>query len=79
MPFQIHIESGPKIMAHTPTFPSRKYWYRIRTVTVDGILLDGHVQVRHRDGRTDVMTCYKNSCVLGQQIDWLIRMNADKL
>ena len=79
MPYSISIESGPKITSYTSTFPARRYWYQIRTVTVDGVKLKGHVQVRHRQGRTDVITCYENSCVLGQQIDWMIRMNTDIL
>jgi hypothetical protein len=71
-----HIIPGEKITAYTSTFPSRRYWYRHDRVIVDGVTLEGFIQIRSRDGRVETSTCYKDSCVMGKQVEWLVRQNA---
>jgi hypothetical protein len=71
--FKIH--AGSKIVAFTPTFPSRRYWYRHDLVFADGVKLEGHIQVRHRHGRIETMTCFQDCCVIGSNVEWLMRMN----
>ena len=58
------------------------YWYRHDTVEIDGKVL-GYIQVRHYHkrgrwpARTESITCFKNACVLGTDVGWLIRMNTN--
>ncbi len=66
---------GEKITAHTATFPARSYWYRHNKVEIDGKVLDGFIQYCHRANRVEVITCYKDACVTGTNIEWLTRMN----
>ncbi len=69
------VVAGKRITAYTSTFPARRYWYRHDTVLADGVLLVGRVQVKSIGKRIEVITCYKNSCVLGRDLDWLERQN----
>ena len=56
-------------------------WYRHDKVEVDGKTLEGYIQVRKRTygsrigKRIETITCFKGSCVLGHDVNWLIRMN----
>ncbi len=56
-------------------------WYRHDKVQVDGVPLDGMIQVRRRHYgkriglRTERMTGFQNSCVLGEDVTWLARQN----
>lgn len=56
-------------------------WYRHDVVMVDDKPLEGHIQVRRRyygkriGHRMDTITCYKDSCVCGHNIEWLARQN----
>jgi len=69
------ITPGVKIAAYASTFPARRYWYRHDTVTANGVVLEGCIQVRCRNGRTESITCYRDSCVIGSDAAWLERMN----
>ena len=66
---------GEKIVTHTSTFPARRYWYRHNRVEVNGTVLEGYIQYRHKSGRVETITCFHDSCVLGTNIEWLKRMN----
>lgn len=68
-------EMGKQQIAYTPTFPARRYTYRHDTVYADGVKLEGIIQTRVRFGRTEVITAFRNSCVMGYQPEWLERMN----
>lgn len=56
---------------------TRGGWYRHDTVTVDGKQLDGFMQVRRRNKRTESITCYRDACVLGHDVAWLQRVQGD--
>lgn len=83
-PATVHIIPGKKQTSYTSMFPSRRYWYRHDKVEVNGTLLDGFIQTKCRNygkrigTRVETITCYGDACVMGQSVDWLIRMNADK-
>jgi hypothetical protein len=62
-------------IAYTSTFPARRYKYRHDRLQENGELLDGFVQVRVKFGRTEVITNYGNSCVMGRNHDWLRAQN----
>lgn len=72
---EIKIHMGQRQTAYTSTFPARRYWFRHDNVSLDGVMLSGHIQTRCRFGRIDVMTSFKDSCVQGRQVEWLVRMN----
>jgi hypothetical protein len=56
-------------------------WYRHDTVTVDDKPLEGFIQVRRRylgkrfGHRMETTTCYKQTCVMGNNVEWLARQN----
>jgi hypothetical protein len=52
-------------------------WYRHDYVIANGKELLGYIQVRRRHGRTEAITCFPHtsSCVIGQDVPWLIRQN----
>ncbi len=66
---------GLKVVAYTATWPSRRYWYRHDVILLGDRPLEGFVQTRCYRGRYEVITCHGNACVLGKNVDWLIRMN----
>ena len=53
-------------------------WYRHDTVVLDGVALEGWIQVRRRarSHTIDVITGFGNACVLGSDIAWLIGANS---
>lgn len=82
-PATVRIIPGEKQTSYTNTFPACRYWYQHSKVEVNGIVLDGFIQTKHTSSkrfgsRVETITCYGNSCVMGQSVDWLIQMNADK-
>lgn len=50
-------------------------WYRHDTVTVEGVQLEGYIQVRKANHRSDTITVFRDSCVLGHDWPWLHKMN----
>ena len=56
-------------------------WYRHDQVVVDGKTLEGFIQVKRRylgkktGHRIEAITCYKSTCVLGSNWQWLARQN----
>ena len=64
------------ITTYTSTFPARRYQYRHYALTHNGVELEGFVQVKKIGKRVETITCFSNSCVMGAQKDWLVRMNA---
>lgn len=52
-------------------------WYRHDSVYVGGVKLEGHIQVMRRAGRIEAITCFRDKCVVGSYVDWLIRMNRE--
>lgn len=50
-------------------------WYRHDEVFVGERKLEGTIQVRRRHGRIERTTGFGNSCVLGMDIQWLLKMN----
>jgi len=51
-------------------------WYRHDTYFVDGVKLEGSVQTSTNGrGGHDVHTGFRNSGVMGRNLDWLLRMN----
>ena len=73
---EVHRNRGFAIRASHGTL-----WYRHDRIKVNGKLLEGSIQVRERtfgsklSRRIDTMTCFKDACVRGHNIVWLIRMN----
>lgn len=71
---------SPYKIEHGQTITSRwGQWYRHDKVIVDGKPLDGFIQVRRRyygkriGHRIETTTCVGNACVMGHNVDWLIR------
>lgn len=69
---------------HGQTFKSRwGQWYRHDKILIDGKELEGSIQVRRkyiRFGRikrheVDVLVCFRNGCVIGDDWPWLAKMN----
>lgn len=52
-------------------------WYRHDRVKYNGKLLEGSIQVRRKNKRFDTITCFRDSCVLGSAVHWLIKMNEE--
>lgn len=58
-------------------------WYRHDAVHLDGKPLEGFVQVRRKyfgkriGHRIETITCFKNSCVMGRNLEWLAKQNKD--
>lgn len=50
-------------------------WYRHDAVYVGNRRLEGSIQVRDRNGRIEVTTCFHGSCVRGANPAWLLRQN----
>jgi hypothetical protein len=69
------IVQGNTCIAYTNTFPARRYKYRLDKVKVGDKILEGSIQVRTRNGRTDCLTSFRNWCVVGVDPEWLIRQN----
>lgn len=54
-------------------------WYRHDTYFLAGQKLEGFVQQRTNGrGGHETTTCFRNSCVLGRDVEWLIRMNIEE-
>ncbi len=63
-----------------PTYKTRwGQWYRHDTVLLDGKPLEGFIQVRRRylgrrfGHRIESITCFRNTCVMGHNVEWLAR------
>ena len=50
-------------------------WYYHIHYFVKGQKIDGMIQVSRKHKRTETITCHSNSCVLGDDVSWLLRQN----
>jgi hypothetical protein len=56
-------------------------WYRHDRIKLDGVELEGFIQVRRRyfgkrlGHRIEAITCYKDGCIIGSDWLWLARQN----
>lgn len=82
----VRFEIGEKIYIngnHHPCRVTGTIWYRHDKVYVNDVLMEGHRQVKERRlvilgrdmkrNRIETITCFRNSCVSGDQPDWLRR------
>ncbi len=74
---KVKIIQGERIS--TFQFPY-KGWYRHDTIEVDGVKLDGSIQVRRRPASkkftvVDTLTCFRGGCVRGSDWYWLYQQN----
>ncbi len=80
----VRYEAGERIYHHGNHHPCREtgtIWYRHDKVYVNDVLMEGHRQVKERRvvvlgrdmrrNRIESMTCFRSSCVLGDQPEWL--------
>ncbi len=90
MESRIEIREGQKQYVNGNHHPCRQtgtIWYRHDTVAVDGVPLEGFVQVKEsrlvilgrdmKQNRIEVMTCFRAACVLGRDPSWLVRVNGE--
>jgi len=76
------IRRGEKQTGYTNTFPARRYWYRHDKVLANGVELEGFLQTKGRQynrygERIETITCFRQACVMGAQLDWLFTMNRE--
>ena len=53
-------------------------WYKHDRVKYKGKLLEGSIQLRRKNKRFDTITCFRDMCVLGSDVRWLIKMNEEE-